>query len=126
MTGHMHVPIPEADPIADLRESLLWAVPLRSVELLHQYSEAELERFLPGMVRRGGQALGEFGDVLMFKGDRPSTKIAAWRHIVDGVTAMAMLGGRDGVTIPQLGLHLCPQTPCPHPKPWDDGGEVAA
>lgn len=102
----------DPDPLDGLRASLEWAVPIRSLELLHQYSQDELARILPAMAARGGKALGHYGDALQYAGSPKKIVINAWGDLVDGVAATALLAGPDGLTV--LGVHFCSAARCTH------------
>lgn len=95
----------DPDPLDGLRASLQWAVPIRSRELLHQYSQDELARILPAMAERGGKALGHYGDALQYANSPKKLIIPAWGDVVDGVAATALLAGPDGITV--LGVRFC-------------------
>lgn len=101
-----------SDHLDGLRESLRWAVPLRSIEFVHQHTPDTLAQILPGMATRGGITLGSSGDAFMFTGDSRKRTIRAWGDLVDGIAAAALLAGPDGLTI--LGVHFCPAVTCTH------------
>lgn len=107
------------DPVGDLREFLLFAVPLAAADLLAKRAElpANEERFweprMRGLIARGGLALGGHGDQLEHTPRYPAHHKLARRaagELVYGIAAAALLAGPEGVDI--FGTHWCKVPGC--------------
>jgi hypothetical protein len=96
---------PRVDPIDNLR----FAVPMRSLSLVAGHPP---EQLLTSMAKRGGAALGSYGDGMLFSGGNRKIVTRAADDLVTDIAAMALLAGPDGITA--LGVHFCPATECKH------------
>ena len=107
--------------IEELGEFLDLAVPLISADLAWRirhdfpHNPETAQRWLRGIVRRGGTGLGHGGDTLQFQHNAHQNRVLAAvtaQRLAEGVAALALLEADAGVTV--LGRHFCPLRPCPH------------
>lgn len=101
-----------SEPLDDLREFLRFAVPLRAATLIADHDPHVLAGLLPGMARRAGAALGNYGDALQYSDGRRRTGRAralvtrTADDLATGIAALALMAGPEGVTV--LGDHYGP------------------